>query len=559
MDDIRVAKSSRRRKPLLVEGMLAPGKADRPRVGALPSHKLPKNTPTQTKSRLDQFDAREGFHPVSQPKMRAEAQPFAKSKVGGRSPKRDAKGRIDMSLPPAGSSKKVKKQHHWIKRSLKTAGALTMIVVLVFGLVIGRGLWKAKHIFKGGGDNAVALQANLDPTKLKGEGDGRVNIMLLGVGGKGHEAPDLTDTILIASIDPLNHKASLLSIPRDLYVKMPSNNFIGGYQKINAAYEAGKYSYLGKQDDSNANAAAVKAGFASIDQVVEQVLGIPIHYHVLVNFQAFRQAIDTVGGVTIDVPEQLYDPYVAWENNNNPIIAKAGLQTFNGKQALLYTRSRQTSSDFARTQRQRSVIIGLKDKVLSAGTLSNPQKLNGLFNAFGDNVFTDMTTGEANRMYEIGKQIGNSSIVSVGLADPPNNYVTTGNVNGLSVVIPTAGQFVYTDIQNFVRNTLKDGYIANENSNITILNGTSIGGLATTKSTELKSYGYNVTLVGDAPTRAYQKTVIVDMTKGVDKYTKSYLEKRFKVTATTKLPDATIVPGTADFVIILGTDASTTQ
>ena len=340
---------------------------------------------------------------------------------------------------------------------------------------------------------------------------------------------------------------------------MPSNKFIGGYQKINAVYEAGKYSYLGKQDASNANTAAVKAGFASDDQVLEQVLGIPIHYHVIVDFQAFSQAIDTVGGVTVNVPEELDDPTFAWMLHGSSVIAKPGLQTFDGFHALNYARSRETSSDFARAQRQRTILLALKDKVLTAGTLSNPAKITGLVNAFGNNVVTDMTVNEATRLYDIGKQISNSEIVSVGLADPPNHFVTTGNANGLSIVQPTAGLFNYTDIQNYIRNTLKDGYIANEDAKIMILNGTATGGLATTKSTELKSFGYNVINVGDAPTKTYQNTVLVDLTKGVKKYTKRYLEQRLNVTSTTKLPDSTITPGTADFVIILGSNENIRQ
>jgi hypothetical protein len=160
------------------------------------------------------------------------------------------------------------------------------------------------------------------------------------------------------------------------------------------------------------------------------------------------------------------------------------------------------------------------------------------------------------RVYDIVKGVDASKIQSVGLADPPNNFVTTGTVNNQSVVLPRAGQFVYTDIQSYVRNTLRDPYLKSENANIVILNGTQTPGLATIKSTELKSYGYNVTLVADAPTNTYTKTVLIDMTKGVKKYTKNYLEKRLNVKALTTLPDSSIVPGTADFVIILGSNES---
>lgn len=503
--------------------------------------------------RLDNFGRAEGFHAVAQPPMQAAA---AQAAVAQPSllHKTIAPGQ-SLALP----NPKVRQQHRrrWLqvrRWGLKASLAMAVLVMVTVGLLFTKGYLKLHHIFKGG-SSAAALQADVDPSHLKGEGDGRVNILLLGIGGAGHDGPDLTDTMLVASIDPVNHKTGLLSIPRDMWVKMP-NNFFGNYQKINAAYESGKYKSLGKQDASNANQKAVKAGFDSADQVVEQVLGIPIHYNVLVDFQAFKQAVDSVGGISVNVPTQLYDPSVAWENGWNPVIAKAGVQTMHGQQALLYVRSRETSSDFARTERQRAVMIALKQKILSLGTFSNPLKVSQLLSAFGDNVVTDLSINDAMRLYSLAKQISNTNVQSIGLADPPNNFVTTDSMNGLSVVRPTAGFYNYTAIQNFVRNALRDGFIAKENAQVMVLNGTGTPGLATQVATTLKSYGYSVGTVADAPTHTYSKTVLVDLTKGVDKYTKHYLEQRFGVTAVGKLPDSTIQPGSAKFVIILGSNAT---
>jgi hypothetical protein len=123
--------------------------------------------------------------------------------------------------------------------------------------------------------------------------------------------------------------------------------------------------------------------------------------------------------------------------------------------------------------------------------------------------------------------------------------------------VPKAGLYVYDEVKNYVRNALKDGFISKENAEVMVLNGTSVTGLATLKSNELKTYGYNVTTVGDAPTEDYQKTMLVDLTND-SKYTKNYLEKRFNITATSTLPVG-IEAGTADFVIILGADTSTTS
>ncbi|HSH17864.1 MAG TPA: LCP family protein, partial [Candidatus Saccharimonadales bacterium] len=377
-----------------------------------------------------------------------------------------------------------------------------------------------------------------------------------GAGGATHQGGDLTDTLMVASIDPVNNQAVLFSIPRDLWTKMP-NNYVGSYNKINAAYESGKYGYLGKQVKGNADRKAVMAGFQAIDGAVERIAGIPIHYNMLVDFKAFSQAVDTVGGVTVNAPEELRDPTMAWENNWKSVLAVKGQNQFNGKQALNYVRSRATSSDFARGERQRLVMIALKDKTANMGTLTNPVKLSGLMSAFGNNVQSDISISDMTRMAQIMKKVPSNNIQSVGLADAGNSFVTTGNINGMSVVMPKAGLEDYSKIQAYIRSKLKDGYIARENANVTILNGSGTAGLANEKAEELKSYGYNVGVVDNAPTEDYTQSKIIDLSSGSKKYTLNYLKKRLGVTTVDKQVPAGIVAGTANIVIILGSDATT--
>jgi LCP family protein required for cell wall assembly len=453
-------------------------------------------------------------------------------------------------------------KHNKLKIGLRVAGVLAFLILLTGGALALKIYLKTHGILKGGSNGAAALDENVDPTLLKGEGDGRVNILLLGKGGAGHDGPDLTDTIIIASIDPVAKEVALLSLPRDLWVRPAS----GGQSKINAVYANAKYAvlnnYTTKQQTDAVKKEAEKAGIKAIESTITGILGIPINYYGMVDFQGFAQAINAVGGIDINVKTEVYDTFIQADNDNNPLIAAVGQHHFDGKHALLYAQSRHGSlrGDFDRTERQREVIVALKDRILSLGTFANPLKVNQLIDAIGDHVSTDFTTNELKRVYDIIKDVPSAKIASIGLADPPNNFVTTDNINGQSVVVPREGQFVYTAIQSYVRNTLRDSFLKSENANVIVLNGTNTPGLATLKSTELKSYGYNVTQVADAPTKAYTKTILVDMTKGVKKYTKNYLEKRLGVTATTSLPDPAIVPGTADFVIILGSnEASATQ
>lgn len=439
----------------------------------------------------------------------------------------------------------------WAFRSM----AATLILVIgVGGLLFSQGYFKLHKVFKGGVATAAALSQDVNPNLLKGEGDGRVNILLLGRGGGNHDGPDLTDTMMLASIDPVNHTATLISIPRDLWVDIPNQ----GAMKVNAAWETGEFKYLGKIAPGSTNPNAIAAGFDQADQTVESVLGVTIDYNAIVDFAAFQQAVDTVDGVTVNVPTDLIDPTMAWENHHSPVLAKAGTDTFDGLQALLYVRSRETTSDFARAQRQRSVLVALKEKVETLGIISNPLKISGLMSAFGNNVSTDLSLNDAGRLYGIMKGISSDKITSVGLADKPNNYITTGAMDGQSVDLPTAGLFNYGDIQHYVRTQLPDGYLLKEHAKVLVLNGTPTAGLATTLSDELKSYGYNVVGAANAPGNGWAQTSLVDLTNGKDKYTKHYLEQRLSVTATTKLPDSSIQTNGANFVIIIGSDEATT-
>ncbi|HSX32375.1 MAG TPA: LCP family protein, partial [Candidatus Saccharimonadales bacterium] len=369
------------------------------------------------------------------------------------------------------------------------------------------------------------------------------------------EAPDLTDTMLIASIDPVNKSADLVSIPRDLWVTVPSY----GSMKINSVYANAKYRSLNSAPKDTAKADT--AGITATEQVITDVLGIPIHYYGVVDFHAFQQAVDTVGGVDFNVPSSAsVTDYMYNEATHRPytLNVPAGDQHFDGLRALMYVRTRHTSlrGDFDRTERQRLFIQALSNKILSAGTYTNPLKISQLMSDFGDHVSTDFSITDAVRLMQIGKNIPSKGIVSIGLADPPNNFVTTDSVGSASVVRPSAGFGDYSQIQSYIRNTLQDPYLSQEKATVAVLNGTNVSGLATAQSEKLKSFGYNVVSVADAPTHTYAKTVIVDLTSGKKPYTKNYLQKRYGVNAVTKLPDTTIQATGNDFVIILGQDAA---
>ncbi len=462
---------------------------------------------------------------------------------------------LHMTLP--GSIKRDKskegprsKQGRWRtfrKWALRSALVLAALVFIVGGFLLFKGILKLNQVFKGGGD-APALNNEVTPELLRGEGDGRVNILLMGKGGPGHSGADLTDTIIVASIDPINKEAALVSVPRDLWVTVQ-----GRSSKINAVYANAKSRALSESQDKEK---AERTGVKALQDVVSQVLGIPIHYYGMIDFEGFKKAVDIVGGVDIDVPSELAVKEYLWDSTTGKhyyLNVSAGPQHFDSTKALYFTRSRQTSlrGDFSRSERQRLFIQALAKKVLSAGTYTNPLKISQLMSAFGDHMSTDLSVNNALRLFDIANGMDLSQIKSIGLADPPNNYVRTDTVGDQSVVRPTAGFGDYSEIQNYIRNVLKDPYLAKEDARVAVLNGSTIAGLAAKTAEELKTYGYNVAVVGDAPTQDYARTILIDVTDGKKPFTKNYLEKRLNVKATTKVPEG-VQTQDVDFVIILG-------
>lgn len=458
---------------------------------------------------------------------------------------------IDMNIEekPKRGRRGNKKPRNWKKIALRGTAGIFLLLFIVGGYLGLKGYLKAREIFKGGGES-IAWKCEPNPSVLKKEGDGRVNFLLLGKGGpEQSDGPDLTDTIIFASVDPCNKEAGLLSIPRDLAAKMES----GETQKINAVYALTKYS---ARDSGKSEEEAEKAGIEAIEDVVENIVGLKVNYYTMIDFTAFEQAINAVGGVDIDVKEPVFEN-MALHNKPYKLNVETGNQHFDGLRALAYSRCRHCDnrSDFGRSERQREVIIALRRKIISLGTFSNPVKISQLIDSFGSRVTTNLSVpDEALKLYSIGQEIDEANIKSVSLVDEPNVLIATGSSNlGLgSIQIPKAGIYKYDEIQKFVRTTFVDGFLKKENAGVVVLNGTSVSGLASTKSDILKSFGYNVVEVGDAPMKNNPNTIIVDLKKKDTKYTKRYLELRYKTTVTSDLPEGITPPENADFVIILG-------
>lgn len=437
-----------------------------------------------------------------------------------------------------GSLKK-KKPRRWVRRVLIGLSVVTLVLAGWFGLT----LWNAAHkiIGKSNG-HAPGLGKNVSTTQLKGEGDGRVNILMLGIGGGDHEGASLSDTIMVISLDPKTKDVAMLSVPRDLYVKIKT----GEYGKINQANADG--------------------GPTLAKQVVQTVLGVPIHYYLQVDFSGFKQAVDAVGGIDLTVAEALSDPEYPCDNDQYRSCGyyqPAGQFHMNGTQALKYARCRKGTCglDFGRAARQQQVLVALRQKALQISTLTNPVKLTALINAVGDHVKTDLQLNEIEELASIAKDVDPSKIVNKVLNTDADNYLVFGpdSLGAGSVEIPKAGLFDYSAIQDFVKNIFVDHYITGENARIEVQNGSGVAGVGAKVVASLQAAHYNVgqAVTADSVTA---KTVIYDYTGGKKSYTINYLEKRFGVKAQ-KVAAPSASPGTVtpEIRIIIGSDYKTTS
>lgn len=338
------------------------------------------------------------------------------------------------------------------KKIVKRIAIILCCIALLAGLWVG---WKvlsnSAKIF--GWGNLFGL---FHKTKLKGEDEGRVTLLLAGnsADDPAHGGAELTDSIMLASIDTQKNTAFLLSIPRDLYVDVPGF----GYSKINEVYQDG-------QADGFKEEGYADGGMGLLQKVVAQKFGITPHYYALVNYSALRDAVNAVGGITVNIqssnPNGLYDPSLDLTTRKPLVDLRNGVQTLNGDQALGLARARGNSpyaygfplSDFSRAEHQRWVLMGLKDKVGSAGTLSNPIKVGQLFDSLGKNVKTDMNLAEVRRLYELGKKVPNSAVTSAALNDGQDRTLLASyrTKYGQSALVPAAGADDYTQIQAYIQ------------------------------------------------------------------------------------------------------------
>lgn len=408
------------------------------------------------------------------------------------------------------------------------------------------------------------------------------SILLLGYGGGTHDGTYLTDSMMLVNIQPKAHTVSLISIPRDLMVHIPTNTTGGADHKINAAYMIGLSDK--NYPDKPAQFRGEDGGGRLAEYMVSQVLGVPVEQFVGVDFSGFIKTIDTLGGVTVQVDRTFDDfqyPIEGKETDScghsdddiktytatasadfsiqdnlffpcryEQLHVDAGPQHLDGATALKYVRSRhsaQDGSDFGRAKRQRNVLVAVKREVFSLGFVP---KILPFVTSLGDDVRTDVSPDDVRALIGHAKELNGYTIQTYALTD--QNYLMEGfSADGQSILLPRAGQNNYTSIHPWIADTVS-GKPQPVDPVVLVKNGTTLAGLAATATRNIRSL--NITVLPPSSTKDQQTktTTITVFAPAINPDSLHQLQQEFGVTTVTQ---GTAEPGQQYTVLItLGSD-----
>ncbi|PIP65358.1 hypothetical protein COW95_02570 [Candidatus Peregrinibacteria bacterium CG22_combo_CG10-13_8_21_14_all_49_11] len=335
---------------------------------------------------------------------------------------------------------------------------------------------------------------------------GRTNILLLGEGDETGEY--LLDSIIVASIDEATESIGLLSLPRDLYFLKTESM---GEGRLNSLYRDYFYELTahGKSKEE-----AEEEGMKQLAKEIGAALDMNIHHTIKVNFEGFVQAVDAIGGVTVYVPYDIVDPEYPGPNYTYELFEiRQGTHHFDGETALKYARSRHSTSDFSRSERQQMLLQALGKKVKEEGLLRKPHVLLSLFQNFQEHVYTTMSIPELVALAVKGRSINTDTIFAMQLSDRNGLYgdvLEPGGLlytpprdlfDGASVLLPVSiPEFPVTWKQIHTLSQLFFGIrtLHLQTPSIAILNAGAPPGSAGKLSSELKKFGIPITDVRNA-------------------------------------------------------------
>lgn len=390
----------------------------------------------------------------------------------------------------------------------------------------------------------------------------KVNILLLGMGGYENDAPFLTDSIMAVTIDPNTNRVSMVSVPRDLVVHMNLQTNSGSIwtNKINAAYEVPYTNiiccvapqYSGR--DGGGHAAEHEVG---------KILGITFDRYIAVDFVAFRDMVNALGGVDVCLTSNLDDyQYPNYGHGYMPIHFKAGCQHLNGEQALEVARSRHAiepdqSSDFGRVRRQQMIMEAINAK---ATTVNGFAKAPQLLDALQKNIHTDMSVSDMKAVYDWGKNLPNSSIIRIALTEPApatdGNFLYGGNCGMGNASQLCAEDPTYRMIHQYMSSLFVSPAILHERAPVQFVNGSYTYDDLANRVTDLFD-PLGLQLNDPVGHSGSAKTVILDYSGGKFPQTAQWLAQYFNATVVPATPaDHPPARGqqTYGLVVVLGHD-----
>lgn len=330
--------------------------------------------------------------------------------------------------------------------------------------------------------------------ELEKDSYGHTNILLLGVGGEGHEGKDLTDTIIMVSLSATSNEVALVSLPRDLYVE----SSLGG-SRINRLYEKSMLKWGSRE------------ALDFVRETVENVTDIEIPYVVKVDFEAFEKIVDAVGGIDIFVEEEINDPFYPKEGTYDYelFFLPKGEQHLDGKTTLKYVRSRHTTSDFDRSKRQQQALVALKKKAQEQNIFTRRSLLRQMYYALQDHVETNLSLRELLTLADFGAKWDSQKLSMATLNDEPVFvggflYTPVRELYGGAYVLLPAGDS-FDSVRYFIKlmfygpKNLRDFPLA-------VVNGTEESGLAARGRNIINRFGVKIVAVSNAASVDLSKT-----------------------------------------------------
>ncbi len=432
----------------------------------------------------------------------------------------------------------------------------TLITLAVIMLAIG-GYGLYKFIEAGGNIFQGSIFDLFQSQPLKEDSNGRSNFLILGTSedDPGHPGSNLTDSIMVLSLDQKNKNAYMFSVPRDLYVQYGMACVSGYAGKINEYFSCSN-SGTSKTDEQDR--------LTKTQKFIGDIFDLDIQYGVHVNLTVLKEAVDAVGGVDIKIEGDgapgILDRNFDWRCNYNCYLVKYdnGTHHLDGEHALYLSMARGdiaptyglANSNFDREKNQQKILIALKNKAMSTGILTNLGAMSKLIDTLGNNLRTNIQTKEIRTLMQVANDTKSGDVHTLTLLDGDKSVVKTGGYGGMSVVMPSAGIFDYSGIRAFIRQKLSKNPVIREAAPIVVLNGTNQSGYGQTKSDELTKKGFNVVGIDNAPASTYKNVEIYQIGSG-NSSTAAKLASTYSVTIKKSKPPISL-DSSVRFVIIFG-------